>query len=60
VVLLTKIDVADVLGFDRAAAARNIRAIAPQARLIELSARNGQGMAEWYDFLRSQAGTSPR
>ena len=39
----TKIDVAEVLGFDRAAAARNIRAIAPQARLIELSARTGRG-----------------
>jgi hydrogenase nickel incorporation protein HypB len=59
VVLLTKIDVAEVLGFDRVAAARNIRAIAPQARLIEMSARNGQGMAEWYEFLRSQTGTQP-
>lgn len=51
-VLLTKIDVAEVLGFDRAAAVENIRRIAPQARLIQLSARSGEGMDEWYDFMR--------
>jgi hydrogenase nickel incorporation protein HypB len=51
VVLLTKIDVAAVLGFDRAAAAENVRRIAPQARLIELSARSGEGIEQWYDLL---------
>jgi hydrogenase nickel incorporation protein HypB len=51
VVILTKIDVAGVLGFDRAAAAENIRRIAPQARLIELSARTGEGVAAWYEML---------
>ena len=54
VVLLTKIDIAGVLGFDLAAAAENVRRIAPQARLITLSARSGQGMADWYEFLRSR------
>ncbi|HZP59000.1 MAG TPA: hydrogenase nickel incorporation protein HypB [Opitutaceae bacterium] len=53
VVLLTKIDVADVLGFDRAAAIKNIHRIAPQAKLIQLSARTGEGLEEWYDFLRT-------
>lgn len=52
-VILTKIDVAEVLGFDRALAVANIRRMAPQARVLELSARSGVGMAEWYDFLRS-------
>ena len=37
---------------DRAAAVENIRRIAPQARLIQLSARSGEGMDKWYDFLR--------
>lgn len=55
VVLLTKVDVAGTLGFDRAAAVANIRRIAPQARLIQLSARSGEGLPEWYDFLRSLA-----
>lgn len=53
VVLLTKIDVAEVLGFDRRAAIENIRRIAPQAKLIQLSARTGEGLAEWYGFLRT-------
>jgi len=55
VVLLTKTDIAQVLGFDTAEAAENIRRIAPQARLIQLSSRSGDGMAEWYEFLRSAA-----
>jgi hydrogenase nickel incorporation protein HypB len=57
VVLLTKVDVADVLGFDREAAAANIRKIAPLARLVQVSARTGEGMADWYDILRSAAET---
>ena len=52
-VLLTKVDVAEVLGFQRDVAVANIRRIAPQARLIQLSTRSGEGVAEWYDFLRS-------
>jgi len=54
-VLLTKIDVADVLGFQREVAVDNIRRIAPQAKIIQLSARTGEGLPEWYGFLRSLA-----
>jgi hydrogenase nickel incorporation protein HypB len=54
VVLLTKTDVADVLGFSRAAAVENIHRIAPQARIIQLSARSGEGMEEWYALLRER------
>jgi len=52
-VLLTKIDVAAMLDFDCQAAVENIRRVAPQAQLIQLSARSGEGMSEWYDFLRT-------
>ncbi len=52
-VLLTKTDVAEVLGFDLKAATDNIRRVAPQAQLIQLSARSGVGLAAWYDFLRT-------
>ena len=51
-VLLTKVDLADAIGFSRRTAVENIRRIAPQARLIELSARSGEGLPEWYDFLQ--------
>jgi hydrogenase nickel incorporation protein HypB len=52
-VLLTKVDVADALGFKRDIAIQNIKRIAPQARIIELSARSGEGMQDWYSFLRA-------
>lgn len=51
-VVLNKIDVADVLGFDRAAARANIQRIAPQAEVFELSARTGEGFAPWIEYLR--------
>ncbi len=54
-VLLTKIDLADALGFKREIAIQNIRRMAPQARIIELSARSGKGLQEWYSFLRGLA-----
>jgi hydrogenase nickel incorporation protein HypB len=60
VVLLTKIDVADALGFDREAAVANIRRIAPQARLIQLSARTGEGFAEWTALLASLVASAAR
>jgi hydrogenase nickel incorporation protein HypB len=52
VVVLTKIDVSDALGFDRALAVENIRRIAPQARVIELSARTGEGFGRWLKLLQ--------
>lgn len=56
VVLLTKVDVAAVLGFDRAQAVDNIRKVAPQARLIEVSSRSGEGLDAWYGLLRDRLG----
>jgi hydrogenase nickel incorporation protein HypB len=52
-VVLNKIDVAAVLGFDRAVARANIRRIAPQAELLELSARTGEGFDAWLAYLRA-------
>ncbi|MBE2213142.1 MAG: hydrogenase nickel incorporation protein HypB [Opitutaceae bacterium] len=52
VILLTKIDVAEALGFDRATALQNIRRINPHAEVIELSSRSGEGMERWLAYLR--------
>jgi hydrogenase nickel incorporation protein HypB len=52
VVILSKIDAAEALGFDRAAAAANVRRIAPHAELFQLSARTGEGMEGWLAYLR--------
>jgi hydrogenase nickel incorporation protein HypB len=51
-VLLTKIDLAALTEFDREKALANITGVAPQAELIELSGRTGEGLNRWYEFLR--------
>lgn len=56
VVLLTKIDVAEALGFDCAAAVGNIRRVAPQAKIIQLSSRTGEGFELWLNYLRDLTG----
>jgi len=50
-VLVSKIDIAEAIGFDRDLAMANIRAVAPQAQILEVSARTGQGMDAWLDWL---------
>ena len=51
VVLLTKIEIADAVGCDRPLARHNIQQVAPQATLLEVSARTGEGMDAWYAYL---------
>ena len=43
-VLITKIDLAEAVGFDRAAAHAAIARVAPHARVLETSARSGAGL----------------
>ena len=52
VVLLTKSDLADVLGWDRALCTGNIRKVNPDALVIELSARRGTGLEPWIGYLK--------
>jgi hydrogenase nickel incorporation protein HypB len=54
VVVITKCDMAEAAGFDREAALHSLRSMCPSAPIFEVSARRGQGMAAWYQFL-SQA-----
>jgi hydrogenase nickel incorporation protein HypB len=51
VAVLSKIDLADATRFDRAAAIENIRRVHPELPVIELSARTGNGVREWIDFV---------
>lgn len=51
-VLLTKTDLAAAVEFDRETALRNVREVAPQARILELSARSGEGWSDWMEALR--------
>lgn len=54
VAILTKIDLAEAVEFDRSAAYANLHAVAPTIRIIETSAKTGVGMAEWIEFLVQQ------
>jgi hydrogenase nickel incorporation protein HypB len=54
VVVVNKMDIADAVGFNREAALHNIRRIAPQATVLEVSARTGGGMDAWYTLLQSR------
>ena len=51
VAVITKIDIAEAVGFDRSAALKNISEIRPNIRIFETSAKTGTGMAEWLAYL---------
>ena len=51
-VVVTKMDLAVATGADLEVLRRNLQATAPQARVFELSARTGDGMTAWLDWLR--------
>ncbi|MEB3322582.1 MAG: hydrogenase nickel incorporation protein HypB [Synechococcaceae cyanobacterium] len=54
-VVISKIDLAEAAGFDRAQARRNVRRVAPRAAILEVSARTGAGL----DTLRHHLAPSP-
>lgn len=53
VVLITKIDLADATDFDRETALANIRQTAPQAQIIEVSAKTGVGFGAWLEWVNA-------
>jgi hydrogenase nickel incorporation protein HypB len=54
IVILSKIDLLPNLDFALSEAIDNVAKINPDAAVLQLSARSGQGMTEWYDWLRNQ------
>ena len=54
IAVITKIDLADAVEFDRAAAYANIESVRPGMRVIEVSAKSGQGMDQWMKFLEQR------
>jgi hydrogenase nickel incorporation protein HypB len=53
-VLVNKMDIANAVGFQEDVAIRNLHAITPRAEIIKISARTGQGMDVWYDYLQAR------
>ena len=59
VVVVNKIDLLPHLDFDLEQFLANLRAVNPTARVIQVSARTGEGVAEWCDWLlETRAGSS--
>jgi hydrogenase nickel incorporation protein HypB len=56
VVVINKIDLLPHLDFDLSLFLDNVQAVNPKARLIEVSARTGDGMDEWCGWLRETQG----
>lgn len=54
VAVLNKIDLLPHLDFDLELAMANARQLNPAMRFFRTSARTGEGLAGWFDFLRSQ------
>jgi hydrogenase nickel incorporation protein HypB len=54
--LITKNDIADAVGFDRAAARSSIEQVHPGMDVIELSTRSGAGMDAWIALLQARIG----
>ncbi len=50
--LVTKMDIAEAVEFDRDLAYRNMRAVRPGLPIVETSARRESGLDEWLDALR--------
>src|SRR5271167_1334075 len=54
VAIITKMDLAAAVEFDEAAAHRNIQAVRPGMEILKLSAKTGEGMPEYLQFLESR------
>jgi hydrogenase nickel incorporation protein HypB len=60
VALLTKIDLAAAVEFDAAAAHRSIQSVRPGMQVFEVSAKTGEGLERWLQFLRGRRTPVPR
>jgi len=58
VAVVTKMDLATAVEFDMAALERNIQAVRPGMQIFPVSAKTGDGMAEYLGFLRSRQAES--
>jgi hydrogenase nickel incorporation protein HypB len=58
--VITKLDLAQAVGFDREGALRNIDEVRPGLEVLEVSARTGQGMDAWLARLRALSSQASR
>jgi hydrogenase nickel incorporation protein HypB len=54
-VLLNKVDLLPYVDFDVDEFTRDTRRVNPTAAILQVSATRGDGLTEWYDWLRQPA-----
>ncbi len=54
VAIITKMDLAEAVEFDKQAALKSIEAVRPNMQVFEVSSKTGAGMDEWLEFLHAQ------
>jgi hydrogenase nickel incorporation protein HypB len=52
VAVITKVDLASAVEFDWTTAEGNIQRVRPGMQVMKVSAKSGEGMSEWLDFVR--------
>jgi len=57
--VLTKIDLAEAVGFDRIAAHRSIESVRPGMKVLEVSAKTGVGLSDVIELLESRTVAHP-
>jgi len=53
--VITKLDLAAAVEFDAAAAAASLAGVRPGMKVFQVSAKTGQGMSAWLEFLQASA-----
>ncbi len=53
-VILNKVDLLPYTSFDMQAAIKDITSISPDTVLLQASCRTGEGLSQWYDWLKRQ------
>jgi hydrogenase nickel incorporation protein HypB len=59
VLLITKIDLAPYLDVDLGRIEANVRQVNPQVTLMPISAKTGEGLTTWFEWVQSAAKPSP-
>jgi hydrogenase nickel incorporation protein HypB len=54
IMILNKTDLLPHVGFDVPRAIANAREVNPEIFILQVSARSGEGLADWYDWVRQQ------
>jgi hydrogenase nickel incorporation protein HypB len=55
IAIITKMDIAGAVEFDMAAARKSILSVRPGMEILSVSAKTGEGMEDWLDFLRARS-----